>query len=239
MSNTRPTLVREGKALLDEVKQPQRLGPGPQVYEEVIREIKGIIAARVKTDLRGEIAEIHAVAESGVNPKQIARDIESTLMARLGVEVDHRKISVARVQGEEPDAVHPLPIIRPRWVGMTLTVSGTSAEIRVEIALGGHVYQGQVAGLSTPRNQMRLAAVATLEAVEAYLEDPGQFVIEDIAKLVLAKQEVILVCIGRVSGRDVETLLGAAFSHGDDREAAGRATLAALNRRLALLQKGG
>ncbi len=53
-------------------------------------------------DDRGGIAEVHVVASDEHPAKQVARDVGSLLLAKLGIPLDHRKISVAQVSGDEP-----------------------------------------------------------------------------------------------------------------------------------------
>src|SRR5881296_2922362 len=51
---------------------------------------------------QGEISEIHVLAQTDIPPKQVVRNIESALMAQLGVRIDHRKISVAQTADVRP-----------------------------------------------------------------------------------------------------------------------------------------
>jgi len=68
--------------------------------ESVIRQLRDVLSARVVADQRGAIQEIHVLISGSRNPKQTVRDIESAVMARLGVSVDHRKVSVAQISEE-------------------------------------------------------------------------------------------------------------------------------------------
>ena len=53
-------------------------------------------------DDRGGIAEVHVVASDEHPAKQVARDVGSLLLAKLGIPLDHRKISVAQVAADAP-----------------------------------------------------------------------------------------------------------------------------------------
>ena len=63
--------------------------------EGTLSRLRGILSARVVRDERGEIQEVHVLADEGRHPKQISRDIESALFSEFGIRIDHRKISIA------------------------------------------------------------------------------------------------------------------------------------------------
>ena len=71
--------------------------------ERAIRGLKDVIAASITTE-GDEVREIHVVAISSRMPKQIVRDVETTLKAILKRPIDHRMISVAL---QEPQAAAP------------------------------------------------------------------------------------------------------------------------------------
>ena len=69
---------------------------GARRAEALIASLKGVISVRVVQTRGGEISEVHVLAETEFKPKQIVRNVESALLAQLGVKLDHRKISVAQ-----------------------------------------------------------------------------------------------------------------------------------------------
>lgn len=86
--------------------------------EELLQTLPGVIAARIIASETGAVDEIHVLTSAEVTPKQTVRNIESALIAHLGMRVDHRKISVAttlenRKTGEHevvtPPAAPPVP----------------------------------------------------------------------------------------------------------------------------------
>ena len=50
----------------------------------------------------GEVSEVHILAQAGLQAKQLVRNIESALLAQLGLKVDHRKISIAQTADVRP-----------------------------------------------------------------------------------------------------------------------------------------
>ncbi len=75
--------------------------------ESLVTGIKEVDDCRIVTDERGEISEIHVIAATERPPRLIARDVDTILKVRGGVEVDHRKIQVAVIQ--ESVATDPQP----------------------------------------------------------------------------------------------------------------------------------
>jgi hypothetical protein len=71
--------------------------------EELLSTLPGVIAARIIASDTGAVDEIHILTSSDVQPKATVRNVESALIAHLGMRVDHRKISVATTQeGKKP-----------------------------------------------------------------------------------------------------------------------------------------
>jgi hypothetical protein len=70
--------------------------------EELLATLPGVIAARIIASDNGAVDEIHVLTSSAVAPKQTVRNIESALIAHLGMRVDHRKISVATTLETHP-----------------------------------------------------------------------------------------------------------------------------------------
>ena len=91
---------------------------GVRRAENLLTSLEGILSARVVTTPLGEVSEVHVLAHSGLAPKQLVRNIESALLAQLGLKIDHRKISVAQtaevkpIEALERDAVRDLVLQR-------------------------------------------------------------------------------------------------------------------------------
>ena len=67
--------------------------------EAVLATLPGIISARIVTNRQGAIGEVHVLTGSEVTPRQTVREVEGALLARFGVRVEHRRISVATTTG--------------------------------------------------------------------------------------------------------------------------------------------
>jgi hypothetical protein len=79
--------------------------------EELLQTLPGVIAARIIASETGAVDEIHVLTSAEVTPKQTVRNIESALIAHLGMRVDHRKISVATtLEQRRPAEAEPAPV---------------------------------------------------------------------------------------------------------------------------------
>ena len=107
--------------------------------EELLQTLPAVIAVRIIASDTGAVDEIHVLTSSDVTPKQTVRNIESALIAHLGMRVDHRKISVAttvepRKGGDRKDGAEEPVVERPaerapeRPADKPLTLSVASAE---------------------------------------------------------------------------------------------------------------
>ncbi len=63
--------------------------------EELIATLSGVLSVRIVPNDSGAIDEIHVLTTDAVAPKSTVRNIESALIAQLGMRVNHRKISIA------------------------------------------------------------------------------------------------------------------------------------------------
>ena len=66
-----------------------------QRAEELLGTLPGVISARIVAGPNGAVEEIHILTTTDVTPKQTVRNVESALIAHLGMRVSHKKISVA------------------------------------------------------------------------------------------------------------------------------------------------
>lgn len=207
----------------------------PAAYEEVIRQIREVLAARVVTDPSGTIEEIHVLAGPGRGAKQIVRDVESACAAQFGITLDHKKISVAQVRGPEGGSHGN----RLRLRGVHLGVEGTQVTTRVELDWDGQVFVGEARGLASAGNRRRLLAQATLAAVEDCFQTGDAFVLEDARLYPLGHRMVALVGVNLITREGEEVLTGSSAVRDDEPEAVVRAALDAINRRLGWVHRAG
>lgn len=198
--------------------------------ESVICSLRDVISARVVADLNGDIEEVHVLTESTRTPKQVVRDIESAVMARLGMQIDHRKISVAQVQGNSKKEQKRL-----KFSDVSISSDASRAEATVRLVKDGTIYTGSASGLDSSNSQMRLVATATLRAVENAGAADGTMIVEDMTTSVpLAGKNVVVVLVSTISDRGEDFLTGSAIVRKDLWKAVVNSTLDAINRRMCL-----
>lgn len=206
--------------------------PAEQV-EKVIRQLRDVLSARVVVDKNGAIQEVHVLVSSNRSPKQVVRDIESALLASHGIVVDHRKISVAQMQGALLRSVRN----RLRVADVELTINGTKAEATVHLQRGSETFTGQAAGQGSQSNQLRLIASATVRAIEQACNMADQIAVEDInPSVTVAGRQIVVAVVNMLSQHGEEVLTGSALVRNDLNRAVVNAVLDALNRRTAALQ---
>ncbi|HAI21739.1 MAG TPA: hypothetical protein DCM14_07595, partial [Clostridiales bacterium UBA8153] len=65
----------------------------PRDWEDTLERIRGVLSVRVV--MKGDqVAAVQALARAGRHPKQLTRDIVSVLLARHGVDLDPKLVTV-------------------------------------------------------------------------------------------------------------------------------------------------
>lgn len=201
-------------------------------YEQAIKQIRSVLGASIKASAEGEIEEIHVLADSNRNPKQIVRDVESILATQFEAEIDHKKVSVVQIEDKD-EAIRPAQeAIRPKLASVTIRTVQARAEVKVELLVGEKILEGIAQGPSSSYNKRRLFAEATIQALTSLILDKLIFVTEDVNITSLGKHQVAEVAITLINSTGEQTLVGCAIVKSDEREAIVRATLDAINRKL-------
>ncbi|MCR4398414.1 MAG: hypothetical protein NUV93_05570 [Firmicutes bacterium] len=206
--------------------------------ETLLSRLPGVLSSRVVVNNWGAIEEIHILSNTERNPKQMVRDVESSLAARWGITIDHKKISVAQLA---PLSTKAGPS-RVKLLNVVLTNDTQKGRLSAKVVLtrldeAGTIYEGSAEGNNSRYQSFRVVCQAAIAALNQVIEPQNVFVLEDVGALFLSKREVAVVAVSLVTARGNEELLvGAAPVRGDVLEAAVKATLDAANRRLGNLQ---
>jgi hypothetical protein len=206
--------------------------------EDLICQLKDVISAHVTEDEEGLFKEIHVVAKPGRDTKKIVRDIESMLLAQLSVRVDHKTISIAQISEDEQEKEAPAEKPkggRLKLEDMDLTVSDLLSMAKVRLSKNGVEAEGTASGPKSKRNQLRLTAAATLDAVRFFLSDQHVLAVEDLATVTAAGQTIVVVVVSLVSARAEKLFVGSALARDDLLQAVTFATLDAVNRCVGML----
>lgn len=203
--------------------------------EDALRQVAEVKAARIVASPYGAIEEIHVVALPTKSPKQLVRDIESTVMAHFGIAIDHRKVSIAQL-GQElvPKDESPRPV-RPKIKSINIEISGVMANVTVSLEMGDGVVTGETSGPASQTGRERLVALATLAAVEQTMGHGFSFALEDVSVVQLGRERVAVCCVVLVSPLGEQAFTGSALVRQNDKDSIVRATLDAINRRMGFL----
>ena len=171
--------------------------------EELLGTLPGVVSVRIETSPGGEVDAIHVLTSVEIGPKQTVRNIESALMAHLGMRVDHRKISVAttvdapRIRlspllGDDvatPNVVPPVPILRGASA-TPLQAPAPAALAQAEATGGGRRYVFD--DVEVTRNRNGLGCRVMLRRGEESFEGEAEGLETDAARLELSARATVL-----------------------------------------------
>jgi hypothetical protein len=200
----------------------------PAKIEELLRQVRGVMAVRVVQDESGQIDELHIVGSPGRSAKQMVRDVESLLYVRGGVRVDHRKISLVQIA---ESIIQPSPV-RVRLLDISRS-SDDPSRLSVVLAMDEQRVQGVGrVGSDGDDKPEYLAGYATIHALDQLIGARGQFRLENLERHVFGQLEVYLTHLSLTTDDGIETLLGISVVRDENPAAVVRAILDAVNRRL-------
>ena len=210
---------------------------GVRRAETLLQSLEGVLSARVVTTPLGEVSEVHILARHGTGAKQIVRNVESALLAQLGLKIDHRKISVAQTAEVSPidvleqDAVKQRALQRAVLFDNCRVVPGRKHRIEVHVSLtfDGKTAAGMEECADTPKSRIEAAARAAANVVDQLLGDHS--VELEGAKLIEAfEKSFVVAAVHGLGGREPVVLAGAVEIRDSMERSAVLAVLDATNR---------
>src|SRR5215210_3081727 len=211
---------------------------GVRRAENLLTSLEGILSARVVTTPLGEVSEVHVLAQSGLAPKQLVRNIESALLAQLGLKIDHRKISIAQTADVKPIEALERAAVRDQvlqravlFENLTVAPGRRPHRIMISVTLSyrEHTESAEEESSDTPRNRVEAAAKASVTVLDRLLKD-SSLALEG-AKIVDAfDRQFAFVAVQGLGGRETLLLSGTAEIKESAERAAVFAVLDATNR---------
>ena len=176
--------------------------------EELLGTLPGVVSVRIEASPAGDVDAIHVLTSVEIGPKQTVRNIESALLAHLGMRVDHRKISVATTVDAPRIRLTPLAveaIASPAAAGAPVSATPVSPLSAVAGAapLAAAVPGSGVAPASgdrryifddveVKRSRSGLACRVTLRRGEQSFEGEAEGLETEAARLELAARATVL-----------------------------------------------
>lgn len=195
-------------------------------FQEIINKIDGVISAKIICE-EGNITELHILANNLRAAKQIARDIESSLLAAYDYRIDRRVISIAQIETEEYKKIR-----RIRFDGVSLSTSGNQVECTVKLLMNEEEFASRQVAAKTEANRRKIVAVSTIKAVEELLGRVTSFDVQDVFVQTSRDVSFATVIISVLGKEREETMIGSAMVKNDLSEAIAKAALDAINRRV-------
>jgi hypothetical protein len=159
--------------------------------------------------------------------KQVVRDVQTLAMARFGIDIDRRVISVVQIG---PDRIGP-DDRRPVILGVHEAPEGARTTVSVSLRWHNEEYVGSATGPAAASARLRLVGEAALRAIESIIDDEA-LALDAVGSPAIGMRTVIVTVVVSTGSRGEDVSVGSALSHGDDSEATVRAVLDALNRRI-------
>jgi hypothetical protein len=234
-----PITPAQGSAGRNSGAQDQIPDPwGVRRAENLLTSLEGILSARVVTTPLGEVSEVHILAQAGLQPKQLVRNIESALLAQLGLKIDHRKISIAQTADVKPIEALEQQQVRDRVLQRTLLFENLSVApgrrphriaISVTLSYRGKTETADEETSDTPRSRVEGAAKAAVAVLDRLLTESS--IALEGAKLIEAfDREFAFVAVQGLGGRETILMTGTSEIKESAERAAVFAVLDATNR---------
>ncbi len=212
-------------------RRPSKAGADKKIrveeVEDLLNDLKGVLGAKLVVDSWGAIKEVHILATSRRHPKQIVRDVESSLAAKWGLDVDHKKVSVAQLKGE----VGPPMKTRAELAQIRLNsdLEAEAAEMEVELLTErDERVSGSAVGQNTPLGIKQATGEAVVEAMNRCLQEEFQLYFEK-AQVFEMEDKRVAVCLLSAKCNDGSEIIltGSRLVAKDDVEAVAQACLEA------------
>jgi hypothetical protein len=223
--------------------------------EELLLTLPGVVSARIVAGHNGAVDEIHLLTSDEVQPKATVRNVESALLAHLGMRVSHKKISVAitnepsmRQSGEFASVAGATGKQAPVAVTPPVTVDDTpkrrlyfedvevrrsrtrGVACRVTLRKGEEQFVGESEGLEGERQRIELASRAALAAIASAESGTRILGLEGCKVLDAFERQFVFVGVSARYGRDTQLLTGSAEVKESPEQSAVLAVLDATNR---------
>jgi hypothetical protein len=213
--------------------------------EMLIGTLQSVVSAKIVAGETGEVDAVHVLVTGELTPKQVVRNVESALMAQLGMRVDHRKISVATtsarptppsgithesvLQALGPDRD---PIAGRQLYFEDVEVRGSRTKgstCRVTLRHGEAIWVGEAEGGGS-RSRPEISARATLAAIRGFEGHKRMWELTGAQRVEAFGSSFMFVGVETWIGRDRVLLTGSCEIRESAETSAALAVLDATNR---------
>lgn len=210
---------------------------GVKRAENLITSLKGILSARIVAGKDGSIEEIHVFTNENIAAKQVVRNVESALFAQLGIQVDHRKISVAQtaevsaIKVLEEEAVK-IRALKREVVFQRLDMHTTDrrrVKFQLTLRVDGEEVVAEQEAADAPKARIQAAARVAVRAIDQLLPT-ATIELEGVTQVDAFGTRFAFVGVYVLVGRETKLLTGSCEVTDGFEQAAALAALDATNR---------
>ena len=176
--------------------------------EETLARLPSINAVRLAAD-GSEVREVHVLASPEKAAKQVVRDVQTLALARFGIAIDRRAISVVQIGPERIGTDED----RPAIMGVHEIPEGSRTTVVVTLLWHGEEYVGTATGPAAPSARLRLIGEAGLRAVEDIIGDQA-LALDAIGAPGIGMRKVIVSVVVSTGPQGEEVVVGSALSQG-------------------------
>src|SRR3954465_1896284 len=198
---------------------------------EALRAVPGVADADVEAEQNGGLGLLRLGLVPGVDEVQVATKVGRLLREQFGLGVDAERVQLIEdaASVDIPDQPHGR---RPVISRMQLVSSGLDVTATAQLSYRDQIVRGESTGTATQTGVHRAVATAALHAMEELIGDKARFEVDHVEVTPTGRDRTVLVSVTMVSSPGTAGLAGSALVREDVRQAAIRAALDAVNRRL-------
>lgn len=194
-------------------------------FKEIINKVNSVINCKIITE-NDSIIEVHVIANTLRSGKQIARDIESSLLVNFDYRIDRSKLSIAQIQTGDYKEIK-----RIKFEGMSIKTCDNTLECNITLSYEDEEYTSTQTGINITSSRMKTIANTTLKAIEKIFDRDTLLDIVDVFLYKYNDISFVCVLVNLILEGHAEILSGSAIVKDDKNEAIVKATLDAVNRR--------
>lgn len=195
----------------------------------LIQELEGVVSCNLTG--ADEIEEIHIIADKKRDPKRIVRDVETVCLVNNDYKIDHKKISIARIDSDFSQSVDKFSNDRVELI--SIYTENNRSRCNVKMMINDQKVEDSFEAQIGEKTE-EVIARSVIEVINKYVDINGHLVVEDVFTI-KGKEELVIVQIYNFDSQNnslKEKLVGSVYLDNNIALAIAKATLKAINRRL-------
>lgn len=197
--------------------------------KKLIQELEGVVSCNLTG--ADQIEEIHIIADKKRDPKRIVRDVETVCLVHKDYKIDHKKISIARVNSNFSNDIDQFSSNRIELISIYTENNRSRCNVKIKINEKEieESFEAQIG-----EKLEKLIARSVIDILNDYLDLNSHLIVEDVFTI-KGKEELVIAQIFNYDQNNklIEKLVGSVYLENNIALAIAKASLKAVNRRLA------